>query len=65
VTKSRYNVKFKNNYFGRACIFPKPIIFLAAYPIPNTHPEVSIIFPWLIFDWNPAKKPYDISMPEV
>ena len=55
-----YNVKFNNNYFGRACIFPKPIIFLAVYPIPNTHPEVPIILPWLIFDWHPAKEPYDI-----
>jgi hypothetical protein len=54
------NVKFKNNYYGRAILLPKPIIYLVDYPIPNTHPQLSIIFPWILLDWNPGSKPYDI-----
>ena len=42
--------EWDGNYWGRARLFPKPIIGAIGTYIPS----------WINFDWHPAKKPYDI-----
>jgi len=49
-------LRYQSNYWGRALIHPK-VIFggmtpLVLYPL---------FFPWILFDWRPAQKPYNIS----
>ena len=46
---------WNNNYWDRPRILPKPIIGWG----------LLWIFPFINFDWHPAKEPYDISIPEM
>ncbi len=47
------------NYWGRPRVFPKPIFGVFTYRREAQSPI--IIIPWLIFDWHPAKEPYDMG----
>ena len=56
---SRYpNNHFEGNYWGKSRLFPKPIIGSIMYKKDTQAP--TIVLPWLMFDWHPAKEPYDI-----
>jgi nitrous oxidase accessory protein len=47
------NIVIDGNYWGRARLFPKPILGLK-------RPEEGYIMPWFFFDWHPALEPFDI-----
>ena len=53
------DIIWKENYWDRARIFPKPIFGFIVYQKDSQSPI--IVFPWLNFDWHPAQEPYDIS----
>lgn len=47
--------KWRNNYWDRPRFLPKPIFGIGvAFDFTS--------FPWVNFDWNPAKKPYNINI---
>ena len=51
-------ITIDNNYWGNARLYPKLIIGLTYVPfIP-----FAILIPHILFDWHPAKEPYDIPM---
>jgi len=63
----KYDILWSDNYWGRPRLTPKPILitgwrvfyfFFSLNPIPYPVPII-------MFDWNPAEEPYDISIPEV
>ena len=45
---------WSSNYWGRSRVFPKPIFGKLSFS------NSKFYIPWLTFDWNPAKEPYDI-----
>ncbi|MCD4664039.1 MAG: right-handed parallel beta-helix repeat-containing protein [Bacteroidales bacterium] len=50
--------RWRNNYWDRPRFLPKPIFGIGvAFNFTS--------FPWVNFDWNPAKEPYDIPILEV
>ncbi len=51
--------QWKNNYWGKMKIFPKPI-FVFTITHADVYPFCGFI-PWIAFDWHPAKQPYDID----
>lgn len=52
-----YKNQWRNNYWNRPRLLPKPIrgSILPSYP-------GQMGYPWLDFDWHPARKPYDVSI---
>jgi parallel beta-helix repeat protein len=52
------NNHFEGNYWGKSRLFPKPIFGAIMYKKDTQSP--TIILPWLMFDWHPAQKPYNI-----
>ena len=48
----RSTIKWDGNYWNKPRSFPKPIF--------GRLPPSGFI-PWFNFDWNPAKKPYNIT----
>jgi parallel beta-helix repeat protein len=57
------DILWKENYWDRSRIFPK-LIFGTIVFQKDSHSPI-IVFPWLNFDWNPTKEPYDIPLPEL
>jgi parallel beta-helix repeat protein len=58
-----YENRFRNNFWeenfwGRSRLLPKPLFGAFIYQRDVQFPM--IIIPWLIFDWHPVQKPYDI-----
>ena len=56
--QSSYCTNWKMNYWGQPRTKPYPIYG-------KIGPFYKIALPWVQFDWHPAKKPYDIPIPEV
>jgi parallel beta-helix repeat protein len=54
------NTIIDSNYWGRARVFPKPILGLKKYG-----EGLFSAIPWIFLDRNPAKEPYDIQLSEV
>ena len=48
------NNRWAHNYWGRPRFLPHPIIGFTVGPLGR------FLIPWIIFDWNPAREPYDI-----
>lgn len=55
---------WKNNYWGKPRIFPKPILGLkqTRFYYPTPFGLLWFFIPWLRFDWHPARQPYNISI---
>jgi hypothetical protein len=53
------NNTWNENYWGRSRILPKPLFGILTYQRDAQSPL--IIIPWIIFDWHPAKEPYNIG----
>lgn len=55
---------WKNNYWGKPRIFPKPILGLKQthFYYPTPFGILWFFIPWLRFDWHPARQPYNISI---
>ncbi len=55
---------WKNNYWGKPRIFPKPILGLkqTRFYYPTPFGALWFFIPWFRFDWHPALQPYNISI---
>jgi parallel beta-helix repeat protein len=55
---------WKNNYWGKPRIFPKPIFGLkqTRFYYPTPFGTLWFFIPWFRFDWCPARQPYNISI---
>jgi parallel beta-helix repeat protein len=53
-------IKWKNNYWNRPRLFPK--LILGSIVFQKNPQSPIIIIPWINFDWNPAKVPYNIGI---
>ena len=56
---------WKNNFWGKSRIFPKPIPGLkqTRFYYPTPFGALWFFIPWFNFDWHPARQPYNISIP--
>lgn len=55
---------WKNNYWGKPRIFPKPILGLkqTRFYYPTPFGALWFFIPWFRFDWRPAQQPYNITL---
>lgn len=55
---------WRNNYWGKTRIFPKPIIGLkqTRFYYPTPFGALWVFIPWCRFDWYPARQPYNITI---
>ena len=58
------NNQFDLNYWGKSRLLPK-LIFGYVKIFYDFENKELLRLPWLDIDWNPAKEPYDIPVPEV
>jgi len=57
--ENRINCTWNENYWGRSRILPKPLFGIFIFQRDTQTPF--FIIPWFMFDWHPAKEPYDIG----